>query len=34
MASIDSLKLELARRLEGEVRFDTGTRAAVVVAPG
>jgi FAD/FMN-containing dehydrogenase/Fe-S oxidoreductase len=28
MASIDSLKLELARRLEGEVRFDTGTRAA------
>src|SRR5712671_5783270 len=28
MASLDSLKLELARQLEGEVRFDAGTRAA------
>src|ERR1700720_4390706 len=28
MASLDSLKLELARQLEGEVRFDNGTRAA------
>ena len=28
MASIDSLKLELARQVEGEVRFDAGTRAA------
>ena len=28
MASIDSLKLELARQVEGEVRFDVGTRAA------
>jgi hypothetical protein len=28
MASLDSLKLELARQVEGEVRFDVGTRAA------
>src|SRR5258708_1127778 len=28
MASLDSLKLELGRQLEGEVRFDAGTRAA------
>jgi FAD/FMN-containing dehydrogenase/Fe-S oxidoreductase len=28
MASLDSLKLELARQVEGEVRFDAGTRAA------
>ncbi len=28
MVSLDSLKLELARRIEGEVRFDPGTRAA------
>jgi FAD/FMN-containing dehydrogenase/Fe-S oxidoreductase len=28
MASLDSLKLELARQIEGEVRFDVGTRAA------
>src|SRR5260370_12520394 len=28
MASLDSVKLELARQLEGEVRFDAGTRAA------
>src|SRR6266404_1472906 len=28
MASLDSLKVELARQLEGEVRFDAGTRAA------
>src|ERR1700686_872048 len=28
MASLDSLKLELTRQLEGEVRFDAGTRAA------
>src|SRR6266851_5757582 len=28
MASLDSLKLELSRQLEGEVRFDAGTRAA------
>ena len=28
MVSLDSLKLELARRIEGEVRFDAGTRAA------
>jgi FAD/FMN-containing dehydrogenase/Fe-S oxidoreductase len=28
MTSLDSLKLELARRVEGEVRFDAGTRAA------
>ncbi len=28
MVSLDSLKLELARQVEGEVRFDVGTRAA------
>ncbi len=28
MVSLDSVKLELARQLEGEVRFDAGTRAA------
>jgi FAD/FMN-containing dehydrogenase/Fe-S oxidoreductase len=28
MSSLDSLKLELARRVEGEVRFDAGARAA------
>ncbi len=28
MVSLDSLKLELARQVEGEVRFDAGTRAA------
>jgi FAD/FMN-containing dehydrogenase/Fe-S oxidoreductase len=28
MASLDYLKLELARQVEGEVRFDAGTRAA------
>src|SRR6202790_1315403 len=28
MASLHSVKLELARQLEGEVRFDAGTRAA------
>ncbi len=28
MASIDSVMLELARQVEGEVRFDAGTRAA------
>src|SRR6266403_35755 len=28
MASLDSLKLELTRQVEGEVRFDAGTRAA------
>jgi FAD/FMN-containing dehydrogenase/Fe-S oxidoreductase len=28
MASLDSLKIELARQVEGEVRFDVGTRAA------
>jgi FAD/FMN-containing dehydrogenase len=28
MASLDLLKLELAHQLEGEVRFDAGTRAA------
>src|SRR6202051_2526312 len=28
MDSIDSLQLELARQVEGEVRFDAGTRAA------
>src|SRR6202030_85660 len=28
MGSLDSVKLELARQLEGEVRFDAGTRAA------
>jgi FAD/FMN-containing dehydrogenase/Fe-S oxidoreductase len=28
MASLDSLKVELARQIEGEVRFDVGTRAA------
>jgi FAD/FMN-containing dehydrogenase/Fe-S oxidoreductase len=28
MASLDSLKLELVRQVEGEVRFDVGTRAA------
>src|SRR5258708_24149505 len=28
MASLDSLKLELTRQVEGEVRFDVGTRAA------
>ncbi len=28
MVSLDSLKLELSRQVEGEVRFDAGTRAA------
>ncbi len=28
MVSLDSVKLELARQVEGEVRFDAGTRAA------
>ncbi len=28
MASLESLKFELARQVEGEVRFDAGTRAA------
>ncbi len=28
MVSLDSVKLELARQVEGEVRFDVGTRAA------
>jgi len=28
MATLDSVKLELARQVEGEVRFDAGTRAA------
>ena len=28
MVSLDSVKLELARQIEGEVRFDAGTRAA------
>ena len=28
MVSLDSLKIELARQIEGEVRFDVGTRAA------
>ena len=28
MASLESVKLELARQVEGEVRFDVGTRAA------
>jgi len=28
MISLDSVKLELARQVEGEVRFDAGTRAA------